>query len=100
MTRWLIYMGIFVCGIFYSASIIANCALCMPNPREGNETLEWSMRAQKCSGPSQHLAVVQAVFGTLSDVYLIIIPIRSVFQLQLPTQKKLGVSAIFMVGIM
>lgn len=100
VTRWLIYLGILVCGIFYSASIISNCVFCIPHPGEGSDTFAWTMRAQKCSAPSQHLAVVQAVFSTLSDLYLVIIPIGSVFQLHLPGHKKLGVSAIFMVGIM
>lgn len=100
VTRRLIYLGILICGIFYSASIVSNCVLCIPRPGEGSDTFAWFMRGRKCSAPSQHLAVVQAVFSTLSDLYLVIIPIRSVFQLHLPTQKKLGVSAIFMVGIM
>lgn len=99
VTRWLIYGGIVVCGLFYSASIISNCALCMPRPGQPSDLATWLSRSQECSGPSQRLAVVQGVFGTLSDMYLLVIPIQSVFQLQLPTNRKLGVSAIFMIGI-
>ena len=100
ITRWLIYGGIFACGIFYSASIISNCAFCMPKPGQPNDDATWLSRAVECSLPSQHLAIAQAVFGTISDIYLLVIPIQSIFQLKLPTERKIGVSAIFMIGIM
>lgn len=100
ITRWLIYGGIVVCGLFYSASIISNCVLCMPHPGQPNDLPTWELRAGDCNIPSIRLALVQGVFGTLSDIYLLVVPIRSVFQLHLPTSRKLGVSAIFMTGIM
>ena len=41
-----------------------------------------------------------ASFNSLSDCYLLVIPIQLIFQLKLPTGRKIGVSAIFLVGIM
>ena len=99
-TRWLIYGGITVCGLFYSASIISNCALCLPRPGQPDDLPTWASHFQGCNIQAEQLALVQGVFGTLSDIYLLVIPIKSVFQLQLPTGRKLGVSAIFMTGIM
>ena len=98
-SRWLICGGIVVCGLFYSASIISNCALCIPRPGQGNDTAAWRSKFGKCYILTDQLAIVQSVFGTISDIYLLVIPIRSVFQLQLPTNRKFGISAIFMIGL-
>ena len=72
----------------------------MPKPGQANDAASWLLRAEECSKPSQHLAIAQAIFGTLSDCYLLVIPIQSIFQLKLPTERKVGVSTIFLVGIM
>ncbi len=72
----------------------------MPKPGQPNDAAHWLLRAIDCSKPSQHLAIAQGAFGTLSDIYLLVIPIHSIFQLKLPTRRKIGVSAIFLVGIM
>ena len=72
----------------------------MPKPGQPDDASTWKLRAVECAIPSQHLAIAQGVFGTLSDVYLLVIPIQSVFQLHLPSKRKIGVSAIFMIGIM
>ena len=72
----------------------------MPKPGQPNDDATWLLRTEKCVPSSQHLAVAQAVFSAVSDIYLLVIPIRSIFQLKLPMERKIGVSAIFMIGIM
>ena len=72
----------------------------MPKPGQSSKDTTWRTRARECGTPSKHLALVQAVFGTISDFYLLVILIQSIFQLQLPMKRKVGVSAIFMIGIM
>lgn len=62
VTRWLIYGGIIVYGLFYSTSIISNCILFMPQPGQPDDAATWMSRAQECATPSQHLALVQGVF--------------------------------------
>ena len=71
----------------------------MPKPSQPDDTTTWRLRAQECSLPSQYLAIVQSVFGTVSDIYLLVIPIQSIFKLHLEMKRKIGVSAIFMIGI-
>ena len=100
VTRRLVYGGIVACGFFYSASIISNCALCLPKHGQPDDLAIWLLRNQECEHPSTVLAICQGVFGTLSDIYLLVIPIHSIFQLHLPLERKIGVSAIFTVGIM
>lgn len=98
VTRWLVYGGISVCGSFYFASIVSESVLCLP--RAGQTDTTWLLHFNQCAVPSRHLAVCQGVFGTLSDIYLLVIPIRSIFQLHLPLDRKIGVSAVFMIGVM
>ena len=100
ITRRLVYGGMSACGLFYSASIISNCALCMPRPDQRSDTTTWLLSFEKCGHSTEHLAICQSVFGTLSDIYLLVIPIQSIFQLHLPVKRKLGVSSIFMIGVM
>ena len=45
-------------------------------------------------------AAVQTTFGPVSDIYLLVIPISSVLRLQMRRKRKIGISAIFMVGLM
>lgn len=100
VTRWLIYSGIIVCGLFYSGMIIASCALYIPPPDHQNTSLTWWLRAWKADDVAHRLLIVQGSFGTMSDIYLLVIPIRSIFQLQLPIRRRLGISSIFLIGIM
>jgi hypothetical protein len=62
VTRWIIYGGIIVYGLFYSASIISNCALRIPQPGQPDDAATWMSRAQEYATPSQRLALVQGVF--------------------------------------
>ena len=99
-TRWLIYGGTLACGAFYGSSIISNCVLCVPRPGGQHNATTWVLASTRCSAASEQLAIAQGVFSAVGDVYLLVIPIQSIFRLRLPLNRKIGVSAIFMVGIM
>ena len=71
----------------------------MPKPGQPDDTDSWIQRARDSNHPSRHLALAQAVFGTISDIYLLVIPLQAIFQLKLPMDRKIGVSAIFMIGV-
>ena len=46
------------------------------------------------------LAVPVGIFGVISDIYILILPIPTILKLNLPLQKKMGVIAIFMIGFL
>lgn len=98
-TRWLVYGGIFACGAFYTSSIVMVCALCSPKPGEPNNSSTWLLASQSCGISTIRLAVAQSAFSALSDAYLIVLPVQLVFRLQLPMRRKIGVSIIFMIGL-
>lgn len=72
----------------------------MPKPGQRSDNATWLLRGREASMPDRRLSVVQAAFGTISDIYLLVIPIQMIFQLHLPFQRKIGVSTIFMIGIL
>lgn len=100
ITRWLVYGGITVCGLFYSANVVITTVISMPSPGHPDTSNDWISRGLQQRIPLYNLAIARGVFGTFSDIYLLVIPIRSIFQLQLSIQRKLGVSSIFLIGIL
>lgn len=58
------------------------------------------MRTQMNTTLILRFALAQSIFGTISDIYLLIIPIQSIFQLQMRMRRKIGISVIFMIGIL
>lgn len=99
-TRWAVHIGIVLCLIMYAASIIANTVLMVPRPGQPQTTAGYLARLSNIGNKLNYVAVVQGAFGTASDIYLLVIPIQTVMRLQLSWKRKLGVSTIFMTGIM
>lgn len=91
-TRHLIYFGIFF-TIFSSAAFmgheIAQAVLCM-----GLSALTNSF----CQAVNK-VVVIQAVVNVLLDFYILVIPLQQVYKLNMEFQRKLGVAAIFGVGL-
>lgn len=71
-------------------------ALCAP--KAGQDYAE-TFRTERCR-KSTVFGIVQGVFGIVSDLYLLVIPIPAVMGLQMPRRRKLGVIAIFMTGLL
>lgn len=99
-SKWLIYTGILIFGAFYASCIVAYCVLYLPIPKQAQDLIRQIGHLEESITKIVNLCIVQAVFGTASDIYMLIIPIYSIFQLQLPFRKKIGVSTIFLVGLM
>jgi hypothetical protein len=72
--------------------------LSMCSPRQ-EETFIIADASERCLMLSSQWYSL-AAFNVLSDVYLVIIPIPVVMKLQLSTEKKIRVCAIFMTGIL
>ena len=72
----------------------------MPRPGGSDDSASWYRRSYECHVSWEHLNVVQGVFGTIGDVYLLAVPIQSIFRLKLPVERKIRVGAIFMIGVM
>ena len=96
--KWLrvgIYLGATVTTAFYLATEI----FCLYNmtPRKGQSFL--SVGASPAELKGLVLSVPVAAVGLGIDVYLLILPITAVMNLQLPTRRKIGVILVFLTGI-
>lgn len=48
----------------------------------------------------QHISVAFSVVGLGIDIYLLVLPIGAVLRLQIPLQRKIGISLIFLTGLL
>ena len=69
--------------------------LCLP--RRGQSWLE-AGDSPRCNKQFIVIGCVQGPFNTLSDLYLLSLPLPAVWQLQLPLRKRLGIAGIFLTG--
>ena len=52
------------------------------------------------NSPTANTGVATACFGIISDFYLLLLPIFGVWQLQMPTRRKIGVIVVFATGLL
>ena len=83
-------------GAFYVSAMIWILVAC--TPRRGSSYLE-SFASPRCSKMID-MSLMVGIFGVISDVYLLIIPIPAVLPLQLPTRQKVGVLTVFLTGLL
>ena len=94
--RYMVWGGVAVTGLFYFSSLIGNLVLCAPRSKE---TYIMAFSAQRCAR-SKDLAVATGVFNVMSDLYLLLLPVREVLVMNNTLKKRLKVLGIFMTGIM
>ena len=94
--RGFIYFGIVTTGIFYLFCVIFPIIVC--SPRKG-ETRAMSQSSTRCA-QEKVLGYIIPVFNVISDHYLLFLPISVVWKLQMPTRKKIEVSAVFLTGVL
>ena len=97
--KWLrvaVWVGIVVTGLFYLSMTVALLVLCAPRKQTQLAYL-MILSTPKCLN---NLALILPVgfMNVVSDVYLLLLPLSVLWGLQLPTMKKIGVSAIFLTG--
>lgn len=95
-TRYLIYFGIVITGLFYLASMLVSIIVCSPWNGESRLVALGSTRCAQ----DKRLGYVMTVYNVCSDFYLLIVPIHIVSKLQMPTRKKIGVISLFMFGFL
>jgi hypothetical protein len=94
----MIWAGIAVIALFYVIVTIVAMVYIIPRPGDGGwGSMEANMRAAKPAG--QLLAAV-GVGGTLTDFYVLLVPLYFVSKISMPLDKKIGVGCIFLTGLM
>ena len=90
----LIQLVLWVNLLFYTAMTLGVIFMCSPIRKFWNPTL-----SGHCSD-AYAIIVVSAAFNVVSNIATVFLPVRAIWQLQMPTKRKIGVSAVFMAGIL
>ena len=97
---WFVYNDIFANGLFYFAIIVIYVVVVSFSPDQSDININWLMRVKKYKFMLNHLNIIQIVFDIFSDIYFLVISIRSIFQFQFSMQQKLNISSIFLIEIL
>lgn len=93
--RYAIYLGLFVNWTFYTIAFIATMYFTAPSPGESWQASFSSPRYAMTFDWTIPIASGSLVL----DVYILILPMISVWTLQMNPRKKLGVLAVFATGL-
>lgn len=93
--RYLIYFGMAFIFCAYWINVPLQSLYCAPRAGQA-----WDASILPNCNKLTILGVAQGVCGVSSDLYILFLPVPVVLSLNLPLERRLGVLAIFMVGIM
>ena len=96
-TRILTYIAMAINFALCLIDIIGYAIVCVPSP---GQSWELADAKAKCEVTGDLLGVVTAAINIFNDFFVIAIPIPAVWSLQLATKRKIGVSAIFLTGLL
>ncbi|KAI0844616.1 hypothetical protein F5Y00DRAFT_273856 [Daldinia vernicosa] len=98
----IIWLGIGLIVAFYITTIISTAVFCNPllwPPTSNPIEFAAAQNKGKCNQPQLHLSAVRGIFSTVSDFYVLAIPTVLIWSLQLPLMRRVGIVAIFLVGL-
>jgi hypothetical protein len=99
--RRLIYAVLLVTGLFTVGLAITNGMICGPQGRQDRASYMAGMAGKRCGNPTgaiQLLSVTSGGVSVLQDLFLLLLPLRPIWKLNLPARRKTGVFLIFMTG--
>lgn len=93
----MIWGGVAVSSVFYLVSVILILDHCVP---EGGQTWLSMAYTGSCTPVQNGLSEASGIFGLVSDLYILAIPVWLISRLNSPTKRKVGVMAVFLTGLM
>ncbi|KAI0102812.1 hypothetical protein GGR51DRAFT_526284 [Nemania sp. FL0031] len=104
IARIMIWAGVATIVIFYFTSIILNIYFCVPismtTPVPNADEWAKKLKASNCSQPVYNLNAAVGLFGVVSDLYVLLIPVSMIYKLRIPRNRKLGILGIFLTGLL
>lgn len=95
LIRYAIIFGATFSFLFYFSNMIVNAILC--SPKVGHP---WNVAVGVKCARTGVFAVILGIINLILDMFLLILPILVILPLQLSVKKKIGISAIFMAGLL
>lgn len=93
-TFWMIHTLLFMCAAYYISAIFTFTFQCTPREKPWTPFLEGH-----CINVAAAI-VAQGAINLFFDIGILITPLWAIWRLQLPLKRKLGISAVFGVGIL
>lgn len=95
--RFTVAIGLTIITAQCLMTIIGNCILCVPEPGDS-----WLIASstEKCRVTATLYGVIISAMSVFSDLYVIVIPLPVIWQLHMARRKKIGVSVIFITGLL
>lgn len=91
----MIYAGILYNFVTNATIMISFPAICAPR---GKDTWISSLEKTSCHNPLEDLAIAAGVLNFASDLYILVLPVPMIWNLQLPTRRRVGLTAVFATG--
>ncbi|KAF2228757.1 hypothetical protein EV356DRAFT_537812 [Viridothelium virens] len=100
--RWLylqVVCGIVATAVFYLTVLAINISLCYSKSGQSELAYANSMNQPKCLQAEPKISLAMGIMNVIIDVYMIIIPLPTIWLMQMPLKRKIGVSSMFLTGI-
>lgn len=94
---WLIWAGIATVAVVYIVISILLLDKCTP---KRNETWQYTTYFGSCTPTQEDISFTTGIFGVISDIYTLCIPLWLVSHLRLAPKRKIGVLAVFGTGLL
>lgn len=95
LIRYIITIGIAFCFVLYLTQLAVTVYFCTPHA--GND---WDLRVLYSCARIGFYNIVSGAGNLALDIFMLGLPIPVILRLQLPWQRKIGVLAIFMTGLL
>jgi hypothetical protein len=93
----MIWVGMACVTLFYTIAPIVLLVECVPR---GSQTWLETTFVGNCTPVQNGVSKGSGIFGLISDLYILAIPLWLVSHLTLPPGRKAGVLAVFLTGLM
>lgn len=93
--RWTSYIAIAITFCFYWSMIPLAGVYCVP--KIGHP---WDMSLLASCGKLGVIAPIQGAVGLAADLFILVLPIPILWNLNLPLRKKIGVAVVFLAGVL
>lgn len=91
---WIMQVLMWVNTAFYSIAVFLAIFACRPRRKI------WSPEIEGKCLESKALYITSAIFNSTSDLIMLSVPLHIIWKLQMSTKRKMGVSAIFGMGLL
>ncbi|KAK7926926.1 hypothetical protein PG985_003924 [Apiospora marii] len=96
--RIMVWIGLGLVATFCIVYIIIELATCIPRPSDHDGFLD-DVFFERCFAFAPKILLAGCYFGVIMDFYILLLPLSQLKGLGLPKKRKIGISFIFLTGL-